>query len=137
MSIDIESPLSLEGFGFEPRTQQRLKLQDDVNWAFAVLTGRRGNKQHPLAADEDNRLFVNGSLMGYETGDVPPDEPSQITPVVLYGANFAGTAILPVQADPNGLYVADPNARSSLNDIEAVLEDVWDDVNHALQTKTV
>lgn len=144
MSIDIESPLSLEGFGFEPRSQQRLKLQDDVNWAFAVLTGRRGNKQYPLAADADSRLHVNPGHADYTPGDDPPSEPEEVVMSMLYAYNILGTGLYPLEADDDGLYTYDYVAASHLNiiknktnNIEGILDDVWDDVNHALQTTTV
>jgi len=93
MLTTIKSPLHQDAFELDPASQAALRLTDEVNWSFAILFGRCGGKQVPIACDADGVLAGSSAppgdaeLLGQLTGDDTENSP-------LYSGGSALAAIV-------------------------------------------
>ena len=81
MVTRLKTPLHQTVFALDPASQAALKLTDEISWSFAVLFGRYGGGQVPLACDNAGNMIVTdvsgalaelgGQLKGTDTANSP------------------------------------------------------------------
>ena len=163
MYSKLKTPITQDTFDLDPEFQAALRLTDEVNWSLAIMTGRYGSKQVPLACDADGGLTVaatNAALTEFlsqlsetTTPDGPFYETNLSAPAYLKGidavldaidarlistgdeCNLADYFDSAVGVAPFYSTMADTPIVDIMDDILTILYDVYDYDNHALTTK--
>lgn len=137
----IETPLRQEAFELSPESQRELRLSDEIAWSWSVLFGRAGSLQVPLECSDAGVLAVSDVMtqvklngidtelsalrvdLKYEVGD------KLISTNDTY--NLADYFDSTQAAAP--FYESGQGLAYMMNEIFAILTDVWDYTNHYLK----
>ena len=126
MVTTLHTPLNLQEFEFNETFPKELSLDDMMQITLAVLTAREAGGQQPLSSEDNGKLQV--MVYGKDTF-------FDVNQLALPITEFNGYPSVTV-SDIDAQSTLD-NINNSLNDIELVIEDVWDDANNALRVDQI